>query len=127
MAIDKAAGIYCVDISAFDGVTFWAKAATTGSKIALNFVVPETNAQPDGDCVTGCYLHPHKDLTLTTQWEQYSVTFAEAAGGSATVQSRLQLLAWLIPDSNWDVSIDEIRLYKGTPPTGPVRPRDAGP
>jgi hypothetical protein len=116
MAIDKVAGIYCVDISAFDGVSFWAKAATAGSKVAVNFVVPETNAAPDGDCVTGCYNHPNKVLTLTTQWAQYAVTFAEATGGSAVVHNRLQLLGWLSPDSNWDFSIDEIRLYKGTPP-----------
>jgi hypothetical protein len=115
MAIDKVAGIYCVDVSAFDGVTFFAKTATAGSKVAVNFVLPETNAAPDGDCLTKCYNHPNKVLTLTTQWERYSVTFAEAAGGSATVKNRVQLLGFLSPDSNWDFSLDEIRLYKGTP------------
>jgi hypothetical protein len=50
------------------------------------------------------------------------VTFAEAAGGSAKVKTRLQELGWLSPDSNWDFSLDEIQLYKGTPPTGPVAP-----
>src|SRR5205085_748789 len=65
-AIDVAAGIYCVDISAFDGVTFWAKAATAGAKVGVNFVLPETNAvatDPSlggGDCVSGCYSHPYK-------------------------------------------------------------------
>ena len=123
MAIDKVAGIYCVDISAFDGVTFWARAATAGSKVAVNFVVPETNAAPDGDCVSGCFLHPLKEITLTAQWAQYSVTFAEALpiSGTARVQNRLQIIGWLSPDSNWDFSVDEIRLYKGIPPTGPVR------
>src|SRR5262249_6384051 len=116
MAIDKVAGIYCVDISAFDGVTFWAKAGTAGSKVGVNFVIPETNAVQDGgDCLSKCYSHPSKEVSLTTQWQQYSVTFAEAAGGSATVKTRLQLLGWLSPDSNWDFSLDEIRLYKGTP------------
>src|SRR5205807_2584946 len=43
MAIDTANNIYCVDITAFDGVTFWAKAATLGSMISVNFVLPETN------------------------------------------------------------------------------------
>jgi hypothetical protein len=115
-AIDKVAGIYCVDISAFDGIAFWAKAATAGSKVGVNFVIPETNAQADGgDCLSKCYSHPFKEITLTTTWAQYTVTFAEAAGGSATVKNRLQLLGWLSPDSNWDFSLDEIRFYKGTP------------
>jgi len=123
MAIDKVAGIYCVDISAFDGVTFWARAATAGSKVTVNFVVPETNAAPDGDCASGCFLHPLKEITLTAQWAQHSVTFAEALpiSGTARVQNRLQIIGWLSPDSNWDFSVDEIRLYKGIPPTGPVR------
>jgi hypothetical protein len=128
MAIDKVAGIYCIDISAFDGVTFWAKAATAGTRVSLIFVVPETNAQADGgDCLQNCYNHPSKPITLTSAWAQYSATFAEATGGSATVKNRLQILGWLSPDSNWDFSLDEIQLYKGTPPTGPIRPIDGGP
>ena len=128
MAIDKVAGIYCVDISGYDGLTFWAKAAKTGSKVGVNFVVPETNALADGgDCMTGCYLHPSKTITLTADWAQYSVTFLEATGGTAKVKNRLQLLGWLSPDAAWDFSLDEIQLYKGTPPTGPVRSADGGP
>jgi hypothetical protein len=123
VAIDQTAGIYCIDISAFDGVTFWARAATAGAKVGLNFVVPQTNAKVDGgDCMTGCFLHPSRTITLTTQWAQYSVTFAEASGGTARVTNRLQELGWLSPDSNWDFSLDEIQFYKGTPPTTPVAP-----
>jgi hypothetical protein len=123
MAIDRVAGIYCVDITAFDGVTFWARALTAGSQVGVNFVIPETNAVADGgDCVTGCFLHPARTIALTTTWAQYSVTFAEAIGSSgARVRNVLQLLGWLSPDANWDFSLDEIQLYKGTPPTGPVR------
>jgi hypothetical protein len=120
-AIDKAAGFYCIDVQAFDGVTFWAKAAMAGSKVAVNFVVPETNAKMyDGDCLSGCFRHPSKTFTLTTEWQQYSVTFADASGGTAKVRGKLQLLGWLSPDSNWDFSLDEIQFYKGMPPTGPV-------
>jgi hypothetical protein len=102
MAIDTNAMIYCVDVTAFDGVTFWAKAATAGSKVGVNFVVPETN-MPDGDCTTACYNHPQKQITLTTEWAQYSVTFAQAMGGTgAKVNGRIQELGFLSPDSNWD-------------------------
>src|SRR6185503_16176468 len=77
MAIDNAARIYCVDVSAFDGVTFCAKAATAGSQVSVNFVIRETNAVADGgDCVSGCFLHPLKTIALTADWAQYSVTFA---------------------------------------------------
>jgi hypothetical protein len=132
-AIDVGAGIYCVDISGFDGVTFWAKAATAGAKVGVNFVLPETNAVATdptlggGDCVSSCYNHPYKTITLTASWAQYSVTFAEAGMGSAKVGTRLQMLGWLSPDVNWDFSLDEIQLYKGTPPTGPIAKADGGP
>jgi hypothetical protein len=129
-AIDVTAGIYCVDISAFDGVTFWAKPGTVGSKVNVNFVLPNTNAKSTdptvvvGDCTANCYNHPYKAITLdSADWKQYSVTFAEAAGGSAKVKNVSQELGWLSPDADWDYSLDEIQFYKGTPPTGPTGAR----
>jgi hypothetical protein len=127
MAIDTTAMIYCVDISAFDGLTFWAKAGTTAlpsAKIGVNFVIPSTNQAPQGDCPmssTTCFNHPQKQITLTTDWQQYSVAFSAAMGGTgAKVGSVIQELGWLSPDSTWDFWLDEIQLYKGTPPTTPV-------
>jgi hypothetical protein len=129
MAIDTTSvpPIYCVDISAFDGVTFWAKAGATASanaKVGVNFVIPSTNQAPQGDCPmtsTTCFNHPQKSVTLTTDWQQYSVAFSAAMGGTgAKVGSVIQELGWLSPDSTWDFWIDEIQLYKGTPPTTPV-------
>jgi hypothetical protein len=121
LAIDHANMIFCVDITAFDGVTFWAKAATAGAKVGVNFIVPSTNMAPDGDCTTGCFSHPQKTVTLTTDWTQYSVPFSAAVGGKGDrVGAVLQQLGWLTPDANWDFWIDEIQLYKGTPPTTPV-------
>src|SRR5262249_23263726 len=129
------------DITAFDGVSFWGKAATDGAKVNLNFVIPETNQIPDdpmlggGDCVknTGCYMHPYKVVPLTTAWAQYSVKFSEAGmgvlpnnGGAATVHNRIQQLVWITLDADWDFSIDEIQFYKGTAPTGPVGGADGG-
>lgn len=132
-AIDPAAGVYCVDISAFDGVSFWAKSATAGSTISLNFVLPSTNAtsmdsmgRPNGgDCVpnatnSNCYNHPRVTVTLTANWAQYAVQFSQAGGGSAKVANVVQELGWLSPDANWDFSLDEIAFYKGTPPSGAV-------
>ncbi len=129
-AINPPAGLYCVGISVFTGVSFWAKAATAGSQVSLNFVLPTTNAvsmngagmQSGGDCTTNCYNHPKVAFTLTTDWVQYTAPFASANGGSATVQGVIQELGWLSPDSNWDFTLDEIAFYAGTPPTGAVGP-----
>jgi hypothetical protein len=129
-AIDPGAKVFCIDISAFDGVAFWAKAATAGSKISLNYVLPATNMQSvdmmgrpnGGDCLTNCYNHPKVTVTLTADWAQYSVKFSDATGGTAKVGNVIQEIAFLSPDANWDFSIDEISFYKGTPPTGAVGP-----
>ena len=129
-AIDVTAGIYCVDVTAFDGVTFWAKPGAVGAKVNVNFVLPTTNPKATdptiggGDCTAACYNHPFKSVTLDSpDWKQYSVTFAEAAGGSAKVKNVVQQLGWLSPDADWDFSLDEIQFYKGTPPTGPTGAR----
>jgi hypothetical protein len=133
-AINPPAGIYCIDISAFTGVSFWAKAGTAGSTIALNFVLPQTNMAVEsdagvmlgGDCMTNCYNHPRISFTLTTQWAQYTAPFTMASGGTAKVANVIQELAWLSPDSNWDFTLDEIAFYSGTPPTGAVGPNPVG-
>jgi hypothetical protein len=132
-AIDPSTHTYCIDISAFDGVSFWAKAAKGGgSTISLNFVLPQTNmvsmdgmGRPQGgDCTMNCYNHPYVSVTLTADWAQYAVKFSDAAGSTSRVGRVIQELAWLSPDSSWDFSLDEIAFYAGTPPTGPVGPGD---
>ncbi len=133
-AIDPSAMIYCVDVSAFTGVSFWAKAGTAGSTISLNFVLPQTNmatmndagVATGGDCETNCFNHPRVSFTLTTSWAQYTAAFSAAGGGTAKVGSVLQELAWLSPDANWDFTLDEIAFYSGTPPAGAVGPNPAG-
>jgi hypothetical protein len=129
-AIDPSAGVYCIDISAFTGVSFWAEAGMAGSTISLNFVLPQTNmattndagVATGGDCETNCYNHPRVTFTLTTSWAQYTAQFSAASGGTAQVGSVIQELAWLSPDANWDFTLDEIAFYAGAPPTGPVGP-----
>jgi hypothetical protein len=124
VAIDKANGFFCIDVSAFDGVAFWAKAGTTGKQINVSFVVPETNptGAPGGDCTANCYNHPSKTITLTDQWAQYTVKFSEAVAGTAKVNGRIQELLWTTPDKDFDLHLDEISFYKCTPPAGPVGP-----
>jgi hypothetical protein len=129
-AIDVSAGVYCIDIAAFTGVSFWAKAANAGSNVALNFVVPQANLAAvndagmptGGDCTSSCYNYPHVTFTLTSNWAQYVAPFGAAAGGSTTVGTVIQEVEWLSPDSNWDFSLDEVAFYAGTPPAGAVGP-----
>jgi hypothetical protein len=126
VAIDPMLGIFCADISAFDGISFWAKTGVSDAVFDVNFVLPSTNASsPDpnaggGDCVTACYNHPHKRVALTGTWAEYAIRFSDAAGGSAKVGKVIQEIGWFSPDSRWDFSLDEITFYKGTPPVGPV-------
>ncbi len=126
VAIDPTSGIFCADISAFDGISFWAKTGVSDAVFDVEFVLPSTNAVSSdphvggGDCVTGCYNHPRKRIALTGTWAQYAIRFADAAGGSAQVTNVIQEIGWLSPDSHWDFSLDEITFYKGTPPLGPV-------
>jgi hypothetical protein len=127
-AIDTTHDIYCVGISAFDGVSFWAKAGPNAISatptVSLNFVIPATNATSvHGDCTANCFNHPNVAVTLSTTWQQYTVTFAQSNGtGGANVDGVIQELGWLTPDSNWDFYVDEIAFYKGTPPAGAVAP-----
>jgi hypothetical protein len=126
VAIDPTAGIYCADISAFDGISFWAKTGVSDAVFDVNFVLPVTNAVSTdptvggGDCVTGCYNHPRKRVALTGSWEQYAIRFADAAGGSANVKNVIQEIGWMSPDAYWDFSLDEITFYRAVPPTGPI-------
>ena len=124
VAIDKNLGVFCIDVSAFDGVAFWAKSGVAGKQVNVSFVVPETNPQgaPGGDCAANCYNHPSKTVTLTDQWAQYTVKFSDAVAGAAKVNGRVQELLWTTPDKDFDFYLDEIAFYKCTAPTGPVGP-----
>jgi hypothetical protein len=135
VAIGREPGVFCVDISSFTGVSFWAKAATGGSTISLNFVVPQANEPVlndagvqvgGGDCQTNCYSYPHVSFTLTTSWAQYTAEFSAAIGGTAKVSSVIQEVEWISPDTNWDFTLDEIAFYSGTPPSGAVGPNPVG-
>jgi hypothetical protein len=73
----------CVDISAFRGISFWAKGGPgTGTTLAngprLNLLVPATlPAQFGGSCLVSCNDYHNVQLTLTEQWKQYSFTFSQ--------------------------------------------------
>jgi hypothetical protein len=119
----------CAGISAFDGISFWAK-GTAGANNALTFqaVLAATQAVQDGgDCTANCYNHPSKTITLTADWQQYTATWAELVG-PVSVDGIILGLNWITPGPAFDIWVDEVTLYAGTAPTGPVGTgADAGP
>ena len=128
---------YCVDASAFKGVSFWAKAGSaTTATISAGFVVPSQNqVKNGGDCLDSlpaakCNNYPQKNFTLTTEWAQYTVDFEGLKGstGATVVAGKVQQILWLAPTKDWDFSIDEVAFYATTPaPATPVVPPAAAP
>ncbi len=65
----------CVDLTAFDGISFWAK-GTAGADNTLKFQIVSPLTQPSdsdpvGDCkpMTACaFAHPAKVITLKADW-----------------------------------------------------------
>jgi hypothetical protein len=127
--VNSSGGETCLDVSAFDGISFWAK-GTSGTMNVVKFqaVAPATqptDALPKGDCVpmTACaFIHPAKSITLTTDWKQYVIPFSELVSAAAPFSGKILQWNIITPDEAWDIAIDEVTFYKGTAPTGPVEP-----
>jgi hypothetical protein len=123
---------YCVDASAFTGVSFWAKVGSAANAAVIaDFVVPSQNkpspasvtaGMPDADCTGAvCYNFPQEKFMFTTDWQQYTLDFTvKGATGATVAGDKIQQLEWLPQTADWDLSLDEISFYSGTPPTGPV-------
>ena len=112
--------ISCVDVSSFDGVSFWAK-GTSGDNEELIFQVVHPATQPigeGGDCLANCYDHPKTTIVLTPDWTQYTVTWGELTGVAVT--GPILSNNWITAGETYDVWVDELTLYKGIPPQGPV-------
>jgi hypothetical protein len=125
--VDPAKG-KCVDITAFKGLSFWAK-GTAGADNTLKFqiVAPATqptDSKPAGDCKPGtacAFAHPAKTIKLTPEWQQYDVKFSELAPAAAF--TGIVMGFNMITDGPaYDVSFDEVTFYTDTAPTGPVAP-----
>ena len=125
---------YCYDASVFDGISFWLKGNSAGKNdtIKVSLPTPPTTEKqaggscPDGD--VGCYNHFSVLLTLTANWTQYSLKwaqFAQANWGPTAVkgmapagfQVQTQILGIdFAPNDNtkaYDFAIDDIQLGAG--------------
>ena len=110
LAVDPPDQIYCADVTAFDGLAFWAKGS---GSVSLEFAVAATTPTTQyGDCKANCYNHPTQVLALTSEWKQYKVPFSAAVGSTgAKVNGHIQQLEWVSLTSSWDFWLDEITLY----------------
>jgi hypothetical protein len=127
--VNPAAGETCVDVSAFDGISLWAKGASgTANLLKFQVTVPASqprDAVPPGDCVpqTACaYEHPTKTLLLTNGWAHHVIRFADLTSPTVVFSGKFLAFNIITPDTSWNVSIDEVTFYKGTAPTTPITP-----
>ena len=126
--VDPAKGA-CVDLTAFDGISFWVK-GTAGADNTLKFQIVSPSTQPAdsmpvGDCPSSAspcaFKHPAKTITLTADWKQVVIKFSELA--PATAYTGKVLGFNMITDGPaYDVQIDEATFFSGTAPTGAVEP-----
>lgn len=126
--VDPAKGA-CVDLTAFDGISFWVK-GTAGADNTLKFQIVSPSTQPAdsmpvGDCASSAspcaFKHPAKTITLTADWKQVVIKFSELA--PATAYTGKVLGFNMITDGpDYDVQIDEATFFSGTAPTGAVDP-----
>jgi hypothetical protein len=120
-------GTGCWDVSSLDGVSFWAK-GTAGSDnaILVQVAVPATHSvEVGGDCMTKCNDHPSAKVTLTPQWKLYAVRFSDLTqagfGATARYEGVMMALNWVsVAGPSVDLSVDEVALFAGAAPTGPV-------
>ncbi len=63
-----------VDLSAYGGITFWARSDAASTALVM---FPDVDTIPAGGrCGTACYDHFEAPVTLTADWKQYTVHFA---------------------------------------------------
>lgn len=114
----------CTDVSAFDGISFWAK-GRGGDHVRFLAAIPGTQPITDGgDCDVNtktCWDHPGKLFILTNQWQRYSASWKELDqlgwGSPASFGNVVSSVNWINDGTvaSFEFSIDQVRLYKGSP------------
>jgi hypothetical protein len=129
----------CINVEAFSGITFWAKAADV-DRVEFAVQIPQressVNAPGQGDCDTNevgheCYIHPSAGIDLSTEWQQYAIGFLDVgqpsasapdAWGGVIIGFHFHLPMGGATGSDHTVFIDEIQFYSGDAPPGAVGP-----
>src|SRR4051812_10063321 len=104
------------DASKYAGIAFKAKVAPNSTRKA-RFKIADINTHKDAGICTACWNHFGKDLTMTTEWKEYQVTFAAAdqepgwgdPRPAAITPSKLIALNWQVgPGQSYDIWIDDV-------------------
>jgi hypothetical protein len=134
--LNSASGPSCgYDVSAYDGVYFWATGTPDRS---VNFSVLTTQNIPpemggDGTCIDNCWNGYSKSIKLTADWTLYSFTWnqlKQGFGWGARVNfdpAKVAQMSWSIGTDAGEIWVDQVGFYKGDaapadPPAAPATP-----
>jgi hypothetical protein len=103
------------DVSAYAGVTFWAKALKT---VSIVVAFPDQDTSPAGMKCTTCDHHWNKSLQLSTDWQRYTILFKDLLLEAGTVPEPtafdsahvLSCEMRVGPGVTFDILIDDIAL-----------------
>jgi len=108
------------DVSAWDGISFWAKGDLPNQSVRVELATVEIAApEQGGTCVDGaCYDWYGKSIALTGEWAKYEISFADLAQGGWGAQKPLDLGSALglnfkyeTAETSFDFAIDDVALY----------------
>jgi endoglucanase len=108
------------DASKYAGVSFRAKVGPDSAR-SVRLKIADVNTHKEAGVCTTCWNHFGKDLTLTTEWKEYKVSFSSAqqepGWGNprpiAVTPSKLIALNWGIgPGQSYDLWLDDITFLE---------------
>jgi endoglucanase len=111
------------DASKYVGVAFKAKAGPTSTR-KLRFHMGDVNTRKEGGVCSRCFNHFGADLSLTGDWREYRILFADAQQEPgwgdphppSITPGKLRTLEWKIgPGQAFDVWIDDIVFLECKP------------
>lgn len=119
----------CVDVSQFDGISFWARGSVPDGGLKFQIVTHESqpaDSSPQGDCPSTsspcAFRHPSTVLPMTTQWAHYIIRFANLKSPAFTWDDRRILgMSFITDGPSYSAWVDEVTLFKGPAPVGPVQ------
>ncbi|HYQ46509.1 MAG TPA: hypothetical protein VER11_31285 [Polyangiaceae bacterium] len=109
------------DASAYDSVTFWARAE---SSLTLAVVMPDIDTDPVGmkcdQANTACDHHYYKTVTVGITWQRYTVAFADLVLEPGTLPAPTRFAPEAIvsvqfrmsPGADYDLYLDDVAFLK---------------
>lgn len=90
------------DASVYDGVSFRAKKDKDGTA-KVRFKVGDIYTHKDGGICKDCWNHFGKDITLTDEWTEYKILFAELKQGAGWGEPRPSLTTDKLWNLDWSI------------------------